>query len=90
MTNKRCDTCTAKETLRPETLGDVLSYLAPPISLLNYLDKVIQAKGDNTPADIREYREKWRTLNAGDPMPEVDRFDIPVQATIIEGKAIYE
>lgn len=64
-TTNRCDTCRAKEDARPETLADVLCYIAPPIELLSYLDKAIAQQGDKTPPKIRAWREKWRRLNAG-------------------------
>jgi hypothetical protein len=89
MTSIRCDTCRAKEEARPLDLGDVLCYLAPPLELLNYLDKAIAAQGDKAPAKIVAYREKWRRLNAGEPMPEVDRLDSPVQAELVKAGATY-
>jgi hypothetical protein len=89
MTNIRCDTCRAKEEARPLDLGDVLCYLAPPLELLNYLDKAIAAQGDKAPAKIVAYREKWRRLNAGEPMQEIDRFDKPVQAELVKAGATY-
>lgn len=88
-TTTRCDTCRAREEARPLDLGDVLCYLAPPLELLNYLDKAIAQQGDRTPVKIRDWREKWRRLNAGDPMPEVDRFDTPVQGELVKAGATY-
>jgi hypothetical protein len=85
----RCDLCVAKADAKPESLSDVLCYTAPPIALLSWLDKAMQAQGDKTPAAIREWREKWRKLNAGDPMPEIDRFDIPVQAALVKEPVQY-
>lgn len=88
-TTNRCDTCRAKEDARPETLADVLCYIAPPIELLSYLDKAIAQQGDKTPAAIRAYREKWRKLNEGEPMPEIDRFDTPAQTELVKGGPVY-
>ena len=88
-TTTRCDLCAAKEDARPNTLSDVLCYTAPPIELLTYLDKVIAQQGDKTPPKIRAWREKWRRLNAGEAMPEVDRFDTPVQQALVREAAVY-
>ena len=74
----------------PTTLSDLLTFLAPPLELLSYLDKVIAGQGDKVPPPIREYREKWRKLNAGEPFPEVDKFDRPTQAELLKGQTKYE
>jgi hypothetical protein len=74
----------------PQTLSDLLTYLAPPLELLTYLDKVIAGQGDKVPPSIREYREKWRKLNAGEAFSEVDKFDRPMQAELLKGQTKYE
>jgi len=54
---------------------EVLKQGRPPLILLNWLDKSIEKHGDKTPADILAFREFWRKFNAGEAIPEIDRFD---------------
>ena len=62
-------------------LAEVYRLLSPPRELLAYLDKAIAAQGDKTPQPIRAYRELWRKIIAGEPIPELDRYDQPALIT---------
>lgn len=81
---KRCDVCRAKAELEPQNLYDVLCYLAPPLELLAALERWSHMK--KLPEPILNYMERWRKLNAGEPVPELDKLNrTPVQGTLLDG-----
>lgn len=84
MTQKRCDVCRLKADLDPRNLYDVLCYLSPPLDLLAAIDRWVEAAPARVPQSIKDYREKWRKLMAGDPMPPIDRLNKPVQGVLID------
>jgi hypothetical protein len=81
----RCDVCRAKAELDPQTLYDVLCYLAPSVELLAALERWSRMK--KLPEPVLNYMERWRKLNADDPVPEVDRLSgTAVQGTLLDGR----
>lgn len=67
----RCDTCRHKATKEPQSLFDVLCWLAPPVELLDVLERWNTQKP--LPAAIREYVERWERVRSDESMPEIDK-----------------
>lgn len=70
-----CPTCAARAKTAPETLSDVLIWCAPPPSLLTALDGMVEKSPAPPSEEFTAWREKWRAINAGDPVPEIDQFE---------------
>lgn len=47
--------------------SDILCILAPPLRLVNWLDKVIPArekKGETVPPEIKDWLDRWRDIRS--------------------------
>ncbi len=57
----------------PATLFDVYRVCSPPLELLTWLQKVEAKKG--LPDRVTTWLHLWERINAGEPIPELDKFD---------------
>lgn len=81
---KRCDVCRAKAQVEPQTVSDVLCWLAPPVELLAALERWSKMRRLSEP--IRAYLERWQKVNGSDPVPEVDKLSgAPRQGKLLDG-----
>lgn len=71
---QQCPTCAAASKQPPKELADLLHWLAPPPSLLTYLDDVIAKTGSPSP-EFTAWRDKWAAVNAPEQVAMVDQFD---------------
>ena len=46
MTNRICNACAARARQPPENLADLLTWLAPPLAVLNFFDAATEKHGD--------------------------------------------
>lgn len=57
----------------PATLFDVYRLCSPPLELLTRLQQ--EEAQDGLPQKIVAWLHLWKRINAGDPIPELDKFD---------------
>ena len=53
-------------------LFDVLTFCAPPLALLEHLERYEQRAP--LPAEVTQWLGKWRTIRSDEPMPELDNM----------------
>lgn len=71
----RCDVCRLKAQQEPQSLYDVLCWLAPPLELIEALERWSHMKP--LPQPVLDYLERWRKLRTGEPLPELDgKFEV--------------
>lgn len=66
----RCDTCSAIEKLKPQTLSEVLIFLSPPVELLQVLERWNVQKP--LPPAIAAWVNKWESVRSASPFPAID------------------
>lgn len=57
----------------PATLFDVYRLCSPPLELLTRLQE--EEAQDGLPPKIVAWLRLWERINAGEPIPELDKFD---------------
>lgn len=78
----RCDVCRLKAEQEPQSLYDVLCWLAPPLELMEALERWQSMK--QLPQPVLDYIERWRKLRTGEPMPELDGKFEPQQGKLLD------
>ena len=72
MTNRICNACAARARQPPDNLADLLTWLAPPLAVLNFFDAASEQHGMSDEA--ADWRAKWAAINGPDPVPAVDEL----------------
>ena len=66
-------------------LADLLNFLRPPTKFLDFVEKKDQ-EGTKMSEDSRTWVSTWRRIDSGEPVPELDQFDL--QEATTEGAAM--
>jgi len=76
----------------PTTLYELLLWYTPPLSVVEFLQATAAQHGMSPEA--AEWLERVVAVRTGDPIPEMDRFDVPwtgdpVQGELVKGPVTY-